>query len=274
MAVNRFKQGSPGLESVSPEKAAELLANRAGNRPVRQAKVRAFARDILAQRWMDNGQTLSIGTDGKLLDGQHRLLAIIEAGKTVSLRIVRGVNPAAFRTIDSGSARSFGDVLSIQGEASSSTLSAAVRFLAVYRMRDGKNIERGGQSPGASLTHQELSDALASEPDIRASLPFAKVGTMLGSGSALWVFLHYLLSRRDSVLAELFFEGLYSGTNLKEDDPILLLRQQILRWRTMQRSITATELAGRVIRTWNHTRKGNKISKIQVKEGDELPEIA
>lgn len=57
-----------------------LLANNKGNRKVSPARVAQLVRDIRNGDWRPNGSTIVIDADGNLLDGQHRLLAIKEAG--------------------------------------------------------------------------------------------------------------------------------------------------------------------------------------------------
>ncbi|MDP2620568.1 MAG: hypothetical protein Q8P46_10395, partial [Hyphomicrobiales bacterium] len=66
---------------ITPELAREWLekTNRK-NRPLSELKWTAYAVDMLEGRWQYNGDAIRFGSDGVLLDGQHRLMACVEAG--------------------------------------------------------------------------------------------------------------------------------------------------------------------------------------------------
>lgn len=90
---------------VTPAIAAMLMAVNAGNRPVNKLTVKAYAADMAAGRWQANGCTIQIAATGRLVDGQHRLLAVIASGHTVPMLVVRGVDESVFATIDVGRGR-------------------------------------------------------------------------------------------------------------------------------------------------------------------------
>lgn len=258
-------------EIITPERAAEILGARGPNRSIKMAKVKTFARDMRSGNWLENGQTISLSMEGKLLDGQHRLMAVIESETAVRFLIARHVSALTFHTIDSGSARSFADVLHIGGEGDAKSLAAACRFLHGYRMSGGKSLEPNNY--GGPPSTKELQELLAREEGIKGSLWARKVGKALGNGS-LWVFLHYTLARIDKMLADLFFDSLATGANMKESDPVYLLREQVIRSKSNGRMMGVTELTARVFKAWNATRTARPLRKIQVghpNEKDALP---
>jgi hypothetical protein len=79
-------------ELVTPEKAAEYLQKNKVNRDIRKAHVAEIADLISREKWQLNHQGIAFNKNGDLLDGQHRLLAIIKSGKTVPLRITRNLD--------------------------------------------------------------------------------------------------------------------------------------------------------------------------------------
>lgn len=258
-------------EVITPERAAEILGNRDRNRSIKMSKVRTFAGDMARGEWLDNGQTISISMEGKLLDGQHRLMAVIDANIPVRFLVARYVSPLTFHTIDSGSARSFSDVLHIMGEQESKSLAAAVRTLYFYRSSNGKNLYAGGT--GVSPSPRILQEMIEKEPEIRGSLWVRRCGKALGNGS-LWVFLHYVTSRIDKLLADAFFDSLATGTNMRETDPVYLLREQIIRANNAGKQMPPHDLCARVFKAWNATRTARPIKKIQAghpRESESLP---
>src|SRR3954467_14111979 len=67
------------LVEVTPDLAAQWLRANTGNRPVREAHVRSLAEEITADRWKVTHQGIAFSLSGRLMDGQHRLRAVIRA---------------------------------------------------------------------------------------------------------------------------------------------------------------------------------------------------
>src|SRR6185503_17546608 len=68
--------------------------------------------------WMVTHQGIAFDTRGVLVDGQHRLAAIIEADVPVELTVFTDVGEGTFDVLDIGKRRSAADVLAIEGEKS------------------------------------------------------------------------------------------------------------------------------------------------------------
>ena len=105
------------LVRITPAMAEQILAQNVElNRRLNNALVARYAADVVNGDWHEaNAETIKIAPDGTLLDGQHRLSAVVESGRTVRFLVVRNVDPAALATVDTGKARSFADVLHMQG---------------------------------------------------------------------------------------------------------------------------------------------------------------
>ena len=85
------------IELITPDQARQYLAFNTNNRNLRKAHVEKLANDIKNGRWVYNSATIVFNGDGTLLDGQHRLAAIIDADTPVKVAVARGVagGPAA-----------------------------------------------------------------------------------------------------------------------------------------------------------------------------------
>lgn len=57
------------------------------NRNINYAKVKKMAKDMKEGHWDTTHQGIAIASDGTLVDGQHRLLAIVESGVTVRMNV-------------------------------------------------------------------------------------------------------------------------------------------------------------------------------------------
>lgn len=202
---------------------------------------------------MLNGDPIRFDKDGNLVDGQHRLLAIMQTEVSIQSFVVRDLDGEAFLTLDSGIKRTMGDEFTFAGEKNAIALGAAIQQLMRY--------EAGILDKGTALkaTRHEQKAALERHSEIRDSIHYGQMTKRMLRHS-LGTTLHYLFSRRDPVLADAFFVKLAQGTNLKPDDLIYLLRERLLRenlkggkTRLMPREVLAL-----MIKAWNAKRKDEK----------------
>jgi len=77
--------------SITPEMAKNILENNSRNRKINKGRVKRFKEEILNGFWVYNGESIIISTTGKLLDGQHRLLAVIEAETSIEINLITDV---------------------------------------------------------------------------------------------------------------------------------------------------------------------------------------
>lgn len=106
---------------LTPDEASSILKNNAHNRALSEKIVARYAGDIAADRWTLTHQPIAVGPDWEIVDGQHRLAAVVRSGVTV--RIVLAIYrdaahaEAARQKTDIGRARVGGDVFEIAGIA-------------------------------------------------------------------------------------------------------------------------------------------------------------
>lgn len=91
---------------VTPEMAAEWMKANRMNRAVRDTAKDKVKRALVSGRWKFNGQTVTFSKTWRLMDGQHRLLAIIETGIAAEILVWTGIDDDAMDTIDTGGAGS------------------------------------------------------------------------------------------------------------------------------------------------------------------------
>ena len=104
--------------TITPDMAREWLElNMKNNRPVLKATVHSYARQMRNGTWSLTHQGIAFDEDGKLVDGQHRLSAIIEANIPVQMNVTRGVErkPGEIFTIDMGRKRTYQNAVSMGG---------------------------------------------------------------------------------------------------------------------------------------------------------------
>jgi hypothetical protein len=101
------------IELITPELAAKYLDGNTNNRPLRKCVVAAYAADMKAGNWKLTHQGIGLASDGTLLDGQHRLAAIVESGIAVKMMVIQGIEKETVIAMDDHAKRSAGDSISI-----------------------------------------------------------------------------------------------------------------------------------------------------------------
>lgn len=124
------------IELVTPEMALKWLAANPSNRPVSDPVVRQYAADMKAHRWKTTHQGIAFDRSGDLLDGQHRLRAVIRAGVPVRMLVFRDCDRATFDRLDTGRKRTAADALSIDGTEHARTLAAIARCVIRFGFKE------------------------------------------------------------------------------------------------------------------------------------------
>lgn len=256
---------------VNSEMARKWLRlNMPGNRPISEPRVKQYARDMKNGKWQENGDTIKFSDTGELIDGQKRLTACVECGIGFWSLIAYGVKPEAFITIDRNQTRSTGQMLHLMaGITDYNNVSSALRWLTAFR--DGIVL------PTARPTTGEIADMLALHPGIvDSTAQAARVIRRFRAGPAgLIAFCHYLFSRQDATLAELFFDSLATGANLRENDPIGRLRERIIAASTStSKRIAPYELIALFFKTWLAEREQRTVNQaMRWQTGESFPNI-
>lgn len=117
---------------ISPELAAHVLQNRnGGNRKINSMKVEELVHALEDDNFQITGATIIFGVSGRLLDGQHRLLACVRSGKAIKSYVVFGIEDGAFALIDTGRRRTNMDCFHIGGIPKPEVTAKAVRWLMI-----------------------------------------------------------------------------------------------------------------------------------------------
>lgn len=250
------------IDTITPEQASTILVeNNSRNRKLSPARVDQLALAMSRGEWILNGESLKFNNDGTLLDGQHRLAAVVKSGEPQQFLVIRGLDHEAQDTIDIGRARTFSDVLAIDGENYHLNLAAAVRALWAY--------ERNGVPMAHVMYRQptpsQLRETLERHPELRLSINAGGTTTNVFALSRSQVMvLHYIMSRIDQDMADEFWHKVYSGIGLTQEDPAYVLRERLMREQQIASSHGrgGISLMAFAIRAFNAYRKGEVITRL------------
>jgi hypothetical protein len=246
---------------VTPEIAAEWLEKyNTKNRNMRPLHVAKIAQDIVDGRWFLNGATIVIGTDNTLLDGQHRLAAIVKSKTPVDMIVVTGVLSNSKPTIDGNIPRKANDILSLDGYANSRALVAVARMLMC--------IKDGNLSGRSNHSNIEINDFVTLRPDIAKSVSITKdmKGICPPSIIGTWHYLAFNLSQH-AMASEAALSVLKSGIPAYDGDPIHLFRERMIKMSTAEKHLDSQRMAlfYTLVGAWNDfiLHKKTKICKIR-----------
>lgn len=258
---------------VSPTLAKDWLATSSGNRIIRPMRVRSYAADMVDGNWHLNGETVTFDTLGRLRNGHHRMHAVIRSERNVPMLVVRGVEPSADITYDTGTKRTMADVLRMErGETYANEIAATLRWLALWRT----GLIRKKQD---FASYQVLLDLFDENPGIADSVRKAvQVSRKIkGIPTSVFSIAHFLFGE---VVAgdpdalddpNAFFDALTSGVGLSQGSPVLALAN----WahnNTKDRKPTAEASLAVVIKAWNAWRAGEQKQVLSWRAGGSNPE--
>jgi hypothetical protein len=132
------------IVNVTPDVAANFLKFNNKNRDTSKTNFNFIVNEMRTGRFLENGESIIFDKNGVLKDGQHRLSAIVETGKTYKLCVVRGVNPDVMATLDTGKNRSAADVLSLNGFQNTTRLAALIVGINAWSVNKSKQQESSG----------------------------------------------------------------------------------------------------------------------------------
>lgn len=209
---------------VTPDIAEAWLTKNVSNRPVRRSSVYRYARDIAAGDWRMTGEAIKFDSKGNLIDGQHRLMACVEAGKPMISMVIYNLAPGVRDVVDTGKSRSARDALALRGEVNASNLSAALRILV--NEKNGQSIRAGGHSVP---TNTEILDAYEKHPKLGLYIPFPRAMPR-GISTSMVGYVAYLgsviLNKKARVDA--MINVLRSGVPDYDGDPMHRYRERII----------------------------------------------
>lgn len=253
---------------VDPPLAIKWLECNTENRKIDQRRVVRYADMMRAKMWKLNGEAIIFSKNGRLLNGQHRLWAVIESGESVDFLVVRGVEDDCFDSLDNPKLRNGSTVLSLAGKKNTSSLSAALVWKWKY---DSGQIN----SLAAGPTPAEIRRLADENPDFEAAAAYVGSSKKLRKlcAPSVIVFCRAVFSRQSETRADMFFEGLETGTNLSEDSPIYCLRERLVNNSGSVSKLPAVHLLALFIKGWNWYCEGRKCRQLKwgVQAGEQFP---
>lgn len=259
------------MERVTPAIAEKWLAKNTHNRDINKRVVASLVRDMEDGNWLDNGATITFSDEGVLLDGQHRLTAVVESGVSITVIVVRGASAESQHTMDTGAKRTLSNALKLRGEKSYVQLAAAI--VANIAWDRGEKSFRAGIN--RKITNSEAMDYLERNPWIRDQIIEVNRFTNRFRGVPTGVIsvLYRVFAEIDPFDADAFFDRLACDENHHRGEPIYAARKVIMDDYTRTNGHRDNKWkAAILIKAWNKFRDGEDAITLRFSAGGANPE--
>ena len=259
---------------IGPKQAKRLLENAGRNRKISGEKVSRLALTMREGLWLPGMSMIVTDTNGQLIDGQHRMSAIVQS-QTEQVFICRfDAPPEAIRSIDTGRSRSAACVLQIEGEKNASALATlASQYLKMQRDGLGGLVNRsGGDDPATIAAFVADNQWLNEHIPVGASVASLGIRSHMGLLSAIMRVGDD--TPHEDVLE--FARKLKSGEMLHSGSPIYQLRKRLLaammgrKGKGMNRDrLNTAEKFGLLFKAWNLWVSGKTVAQLSYKPNAE-----
>jgi hypothetical protein len=265
------KAGAIEVVEINPEQAAAMLETMQVNRRLRHNWIEDLKGRMERGEWQEEAQDpIRFNKQGHLFDGQHRLWALIESGKSFKFLVLRGLPIETMAVFDSGRKRTVADYLRLNGVEHADSVAGSLNFLRSYEVHGEMDYSWGSVklSPTAALSFVESHAGIADAVTICGA-----VVKVLGGGVSRWLAIHYILSDIDTADTAHFFSRLAQPTDLEATSPILHLRTRLSQNRQSARRMSKREHSALVFKAWNAYRKGAPMKALRWTMGGSNPEV-
>ena len=252
--------------SINPEKAEAMLKLNTANRPLRTGRVTLLAKAMTEGRWKLTPEAISFHTGGGLLNGQHRLAAVVQSGVTIIATVWFGCEPEEFMALDRHGTRGVSDDLALLGYDRWSQRASIAQIMTRLANATTRDID-------SSSVLQNAVDS-ASETMDRALLVGDRARKVLSGTAASVAYLHIIKTTRFAARLDEFWEALCTGANLPPKSAILKLRDwlrdNIAARNGRDRSVKE---AAAVVVAWNFWARGKTAPSFSWASVSKLPEV-
>lgn len=249
------------VETIDSKKAQAILDSywvKENQRKPSASVVSSYARSMRAGQWLLTHQGIAITDENELIDGVHRLLAVIESGATVEMMVTRDVqhngNNSGIYTIDAidrGHERGVGQQLGLRHGVTNANLTAAVCRGVLWLAAASRKLMIGKFTVANSLRVLDIYGKEINECISRRSRdPRVRNASVIASSS---------FALKPCYQVADFYNELTTGEAIVNGDPAMTCRRWLMN--STEKTGTLVEYRGVLTCAMKHVLK-EKITKI------------
>lgn len=271
---------SAEVVNVTPEMAENFLRYNVKNRKVSEKQVLFLTNEMRQGRFIENGEAIIFDKNGELKDGQHRLLSIVKSKKAYNIPIIRGVEPLAMATYDTGKNRSAGDVLTLNGFKNGNYVSAFIKLVYKFAEKGSKRgATNGGNSRNEILTNQQVLEFCSENYDwinemFKACYSIYDKQTIKVLPVTNLMLIAYLIDKEDPSNEVYEFLNHLAGNSRQSETATSYLYAKLSNSKLNKEPLNFYWLLGMSLKSWNFFAEGNPAIKyFRFSVDQELPSV-
>lgn len=248
--------------TMTPNRWRAALELNTNNRKIMQGRVNKYRVVIEADKWIDTTDAVGFDTRPRMINGQHRGRASIDANKAIICDIKINMRVGSDLVLDGGLSRKNKDNLKTQLgiEKFGGLISATANWIEMYK----RGLPDHFSGTEARLDRVQIVSYVHDHPDV---VEAAEMGALIGREmhgaivKNIAAAAYYITREIDAAQAEEFFHKLRTGAGLEDDNPILVLRRKMQRYggRLPKTGVSGNNMCpqlAQVIYAWNYFRAG------------------
>ena len=256
--------------TVTPAQAQKWLEGNVDNRNLREQRVIHLSQILQRGEWELTGDAIVFDDQDVLLNGQHRLSAVVVTGIPARFLILRGVPAKVQEVMDQGLSRTLGDQLQRRGVPYYVIVAASLFWLHRLDYSEETGIAHYAD-PSLRPSFRQLLQLFNENPElpeeVHKILRHVKV-LKVRTGATLAIYHRLKRIEDDNIDVEVdqFFDSWATGAGLKVDDPIWRLREWCLLDASMRRTRGRSpdyRFVAYVLTAWNKWRDGEAVKQIK-----------
>ena len=262
---------------ITPEVALGFLQLNSRNRARNDKHIMFLADQMATGKWVSNGEPYQFSSNNELLNGQHRLFAIIKSNTTQHGVIETEIDGDVFGTYDTGKKRTAGDVFHVNGVESSVALASMVRAYMALNMGILGSSNIGSANTKTSIV--DIYNKYSEKPDLfgdilhKANMYCRKLRILKPSEVGSYMAYLVLDKGHTSGKVESFFKQLCFSEGV-ENTTINIIRDKLINSGLTGFKMTSKHRRALITKTWNAYIRGREVKVLTFNENkEELPDF-
>ncbi len=256
------------------------------NRSASPEVVASFAAAMLRGEWRLTHQGIAFHKDGRLVDGGHRMRALVLAttqgvrhnGKLIApvenlkikMLVTEGLTDEDVKAMDIGRRRRGADFLRMDGEINTNLLAATLRLSYCY-----ENVPPSSEGwRKYLLTPDEQAEYLEKNPQIRDSLYEGSTLKKLFTPTAVSAFAFLARKYRPEVNVDEFLFLLRTGLDLSRGNPVYALRELMINSNQVYRRWDTPQQLALLIKAFNRWADKEDVMIMTLRSNEAFPRLA
>jgi hypothetical protein len=228
--MNALISQNPQVSIVTASKTLvdKLLAMNTNNRSTKKPHIQRMSHEIIDGKFYLTASGVGVSKTGVLLDGQHRLMAMKDAGyPPVKFVLATGLEEESQLVVDRHAKRTLNDALTLH-----MNITVSGHMVALANCLHFVNGARKQSQPFASASSGGLQDSIIARFMVDHAELAAQVVTATGQARASVTAAIFVYALHKPEEAMEFARDVAKGVNLSEDHPAYRLRAATTRLRS------------------------------------------